>query len=130
MGNLHVAVDTWSLRPWTPLDYVLAEALPPKLSRSAGVRKAHEFVLAMYAFTPAVPKAGDRRSVAAVASRGSSSIPANIAEGFRRRGKTDKALFMNLAEGSLEECRYYFDPATRSSDTAIPAAHGASRGGE
>ena len=23
------------------------------------------------------------------------------------RGKTDKARFMNLAEGSLEECRYY-----------------------
>ena len=35
------------------------------------------------------------------------SIPANIAEGFRRRGKADKARFMNLAEGSLEECRYY-----------------------
>ncbi len=35
------------------------------------------------------------------------SIPANIAEGFRRRGKPDKARFMNLAEGSIEECRYY-----------------------
>ena len=35
------------------------------------------------------------------------SIPANIAEGFRRRGKPDKARYMNIAEGSLEECRYY-----------------------
>jgi len=35
------------------------------------------------------------------------SIPANIAEGFRRRGKADKARYMNIAEGSLEECRYY-----------------------
>ena len=35
------------------------------------------------------------------------SVPANIAEGFRRRGKADKARFMNIAEGSLEECRYY-----------------------
>ena len=35
------------------------------------------------------------------------SIPAHIAEGFRRRGKVDKARFMNLAEGSLEECCYY-----------------------
>ena len=35
------------------------------------------------------------------------SVPANIAEGFRRRGKADKARFMNLAEGSLEESRYY-----------------------
>ena len=39
--------------------------------------------------------------------RAAVSIPANIAEGFRRRGKPDKARFMNVAEGSLEECRYY-----------------------
>jgi four helix bundle protein len=39
--------------------------------------------------------------------RAAVSIPANIAEGFRRRGKPDKARFMNLAEGSLEECSYY-----------------------
>jgi four helix bundle protein len=35
------------------------------------------------------------------------SIPANITEGFRRRGKADKARFMNMAEGSVEECRYF-----------------------
>ncbi len=34
-------------------------------------------------------------------------MPANIAEGFRRRGKNDKARFLNIAEASLEECRYY-----------------------
>ena len=39
--------------------------------------------------------------------RAAVSVPANIAAGFRRRGKVDKARFMNLAEGSLEECRYY-----------------------
>ena len=39
--------------------------------------------------------------------RAAVSIPANIAEGFRRRGKPDKARFMNMAEGSIEECRYY-----------------------
>jgi four helix bundle protein len=39
--------------------------------------------------------------------RAAVAVPANIAEGFRRRGKADKARFMNLAEGSLEECRYY-----------------------
>jgi four helix bundle protein len=39
--------------------------------------------------------------------RAAVSIPANIAEGFRRRGKADKARFMNMAEGSLEESRYY-----------------------
>jgi four helix bundle protein len=34
-------------------------------------------------------------------------IPANIAEGFRRRSKAEKAQFMNIAEGSVEECRYF-----------------------
>lgn len=39
--------------------------------------------------------------------RAAVSIPANIVEGFRRRGRADKAMFMNMAEASLEECRYY-----------------------
>ncbi len=39
--------------------------------------------------------------------RAAVSIQANIAEGFARRGKYDKARFMNIAEGSLEEIRYY-----------------------
>ena len=39
--------------------------------------------------------------------RAAVSIPANIAEGFRKRGKPDKARFMNMAEGSIEECRYF-----------------------
>ncbi len=35
------------------------------------------------------------------------SIPANIAEGFRRRGKADKARFLNRSEASSEESGYY-----------------------
>jgi four helix bundle protein len=34
------------------------------------------------------------------------SVPANIAEAFRRRSKPGKARCMNIAEGSLEESRY------------------------
>jgi len=69
-------------------------------------RKAHEFVLAVYAFTAGFPK-HETYGLAAQMRRAAVSIPANIAEGFRRRGRVDKARFMNIAEGSLEECRYY-----------------------
>jgi four helix bundle protein len=69
-------------------------------------RKAHEFVLAVYAFTAGFPRQ-ETYGLALQMRRAAVSVPANIAEGFRRRGKADKARFMNLAEGSLEECRYY-----------------------
>jgi four helix bundle protein len=39
--------------------------------------------------------------------RAAVSIAANIAEGFKRRGRADKARFLNIAQASLEECRYY-----------------------
>jgi len=35
------------------------------------------------------------------------SIPANIAEGYKKSGRMDKLRFLNMAQGSLEECRYY-----------------------
>ena len=69
-------------------------------------RKAHEFVLAVYPFTANFPKP-ETFGLALQLRRAAVSIPANIAEGFRRRGKADKARFMNMAEGSVEECRYY-----------------------
>jgi four helix bundle protein len=40
--------------------------------------------------------------------RAAVSIPANIAEGFKRRGIQDKIRFYNTSEGSLEELKYYF----------------------
>jgi four helix bundle protein len=36
------------------------------------------------------------------------SVPANTAEGFKKRGRADKARILNIAEASLEELRYYF----------------------
>jgi four helix bundle protein len=39
--------------------------------------------------------------------RAAVSIAANVAEGFKKRGLADKARFLNTAEGSLEESRYY-----------------------
>ena len=69
-------------------------------------RKAHEFVMAVYAFTAGLPRQ-ETYGVALQMRRAAVSVPANIAEGFRRRGKADKARYMNIAEGSLEESRYY-----------------------
>ncbi len=34
-------------------------------------------------------------------------LPANIAEGCRKRTKAGKARFFNIAQGSLEETRYH-----------------------
>ena len=69
-------------------------------------RKAHELVLAVYSFTTTFPKE-ETYGLALQMRRAAVSVPANIAEGFRRRGKADKARYMNMAEASLEESRYY-----------------------
>ena len=39
--------------------------------------------------------------------RAAVSVPANIAEGFVKRGTADKLRYLNIAQGSLEESRYY-----------------------
>jgi len=69
-------------------------------------RKAHEFVLGTYALTTGFPKQ-ETYGLSLQMRRAAVSIPANIAEGFRRRGRADKARFMNIAERSVEECRYF-----------------------
>jgi four helix bundle protein len=69
-------------------------------------QKAHEFVLGVYAFTNVFPKQ-ETYGLVSQMRRAAVSVPANIAEGFRKRGKADKARFMNVAKGSLEESRYY-----------------------
>ena len=69
-------------------------------------RKAHRFVLEVYAFSAMFPKQ-ETYGLSQQMRRAAVSIPANIAEGFRRRSKPDKARFMNMAEGSVEECRYF-----------------------
>jgi len=69
-------------------------------------QKAHRFVLEVYTFTAMLPKQ-ETYGLSLQMRRAAVSIPANIAEGFRRRSKADKARFMNMAEGSVEECRYF-----------------------
>jgi four helix bundle protein len=69
-------------------------------------RKAHEAVLELYRLTSTFPKS-EIFALSQQMRRSAVSIPANIAEGFTRRGRNDKARFMNIAESSLEETRYY-----------------------
>ena len=69
-------------------------------------QKAHQFVLSTYLFTEGFPKY-ELFGLSSQFRRAAVSIPANIAEGFKKKGRADKGRFMNIAQGSLEECRYY-----------------------
>ncbi|MBU7006414.1 four helix bundle protein [Phosphitispora fastidiosa] len=69
-------------------------------------QKAHLFVLAVYRLTETFPKY-EIYGLSSQFRRAATSIAANIAEGFRKRGKADKIRFFNIAQGSAEECRYY-----------------------
>ena len=69
-------------------------------------QKAHEFTLAVYKVTEGFPKT-EVYGLTSQFRRAAVSIPANIAEGFRKRGRADKARFLNISQGSIEECRYY-----------------------
>ncbi|RMG30468.1 MAG: four helix bundle protein [Gammaproteobacteria bacterium] len=69
-------------------------------------KKAHEWVLMVYRFSERFP-AHERYGLTAQLRRAAISVPANIAEGFSKRSYLDKARYYNIAQGSLEECRYY-----------------------
>ena len=69
-------------------------------------QKVHQFVLSVYRLSKSFPREELYRLTSQF-RRAAISVPANIAEGFKKRGKADKVRFLNIAEGSLEECRYY-----------------------
>ena len=69
-------------------------------------KKAHQFVLLVYRTTRLFP-ADERFGLSSQFQRAAVSIPANITEGYKKTGKADKLRLMNIAQGSLEECRYY-----------------------
>ena len=69
-------------------------------------KKAHGWVLGVYRLTEGFPK-HELFGLTSQLRRAAVSVPANIAEGFKKKGKPDKARFYNTAQGSLEECRYY-----------------------
>jgi four helix bundle protein len=69
-------------------------------------QKAHQFVLQVYRLTEAFPR-HELFGLTGQLRRAAMSVPANIAEGFARQGDADKLRFFNMAQGSVEECRYY-----------------------
>ena len=69
-------------------------------------QKAHRLVLDVYRVTKDFPS-HETYGLRSQIRRAAVSIAANIAEGFVKRGKADKARFFNMAQGSLEEVRYY-----------------------
>ncbi len=69
-------------------------------------QKAHALVLQVYRVTRSFP-AEEKFGLISQMRRAAVSIPANIAEGFKKQGRKDKAKFYNIAQGSLEELRYY-----------------------
>jgi len=69
-------------------------------------RKSHELVLKVYETTSEFPRE-ELFGLVAQMRRAAVSVPANIAEGFKKRGNKDKGNFYNIAQGSLEELRYY-----------------------
>ncbi len=69
-------------------------------------QKAHALVLDVYRLTASFP-GEERYGLVSQMRRAAVSVPANIAEGFKKRGVRDKSHFYNIAQGSLEELRYY-----------------------
>ena len=69
-------------------------------------QKAHGLVLQVYKATRRFPRA-ELFGLTSQLRRAVVSIAANVAEGFKKRGRADKMRFLNIAQGSLEETRYY-----------------------
>jgi four helix bundle protein len=69
-------------------------------------QKAHGFVLGIYSLTETFPSR-ETYGLVSQMRRSAVSVAANIAEGFKKNGRADKMRFLNIAQGSLEECRYY-----------------------
>jgi len=69
-------------------------------------QKAHAFTLSVYGLSSSFPK-NEQFGLTSQFRRAAVSVPANIAEGWRRIGTMDKKRFYNISQASLEECRYY-----------------------
>ena len=69
-------------------------------------QKAHAFTLMVYRLTGVFP-INEMYGLVSQFRRAAISVEANIAEGYKKLGKSDKLRFLNISEGSLAECRNY-----------------------
>jgi four helix bundle protein len=68
-------------------------------------QKSHALVLHVYEATAGFPKQ-ELFGLTQQMRRAGVSVPSNIAEGFRRRSRWEKARFLNVAAASLDEMQY------------------------
>jgi four helix bundle protein len=69
-------------------------------------QKAHQLVIAIYKATKLFPKE-EVFSLTNQVRRAAVSIPADICEGYKKKTIPNQLNFINIAEGSLEEVKYY-----------------------
>jgi four helix bundle protein len=69
-------------------------------------QRAHELVLKVFRMTERFPRS-DQFGIVAQVRRSSSSVPANIAEGFGRGTTREFLRSLQIARGELEETRYF-----------------------
>jgi four helix bundle protein len=68
-------------------------------------KRSHALVLRIYQLTKSFPDE-ERFGLTSQLRRAAVSVPANIAEGSKRRKSQDYARFLNISEGSLSETDY------------------------
>jgi len=69
-------------------------------------KKSHNIVLAIYRKIKDFPKE-EKYGITSQMRRSAISVPANIAEGYRKKSKSEKIHFFEISLCSLQELQYY-----------------------
>lgn len=69
-------------------------------------QEAHKLTLKVYKITSTFPE-DEKYALISQIRRAAASVPANIVEGQGRSGKQEKIHFLYIANGSLEEVKYF-----------------------